>query len=60
MVHRNLRFFVYRRNSCGRGNWLPGFLHVQLLIGQQTLGRFSSNLAHVCSSPGKFFLNMVA
>ena len=37
---------MYRRNLHQR----------ELLIDQQPLGQFSSNLAHACSSPGKNFM----
>ena len=46
-------FKLLERDTClflGRVYWLPHFL---LLIAQQPLGGFSSNLVLVCSSPGK-------
>ena len=37
------------------GSRAPPAPHFLLLISQQPLDGFSSNLAHVCSSPGKNF-----
>ena len=45
------RLFVFRGERVGLMD-LPLFL---LLIARQPLDGFSSNLAHVCSSPGKNF-----
>ena len=44
-------FVCIQEEFTWKGPWLPHFL---LLLTRQPLGRFSANLAHVCSSHGIF------
>ena len=44
------------RDAClylGERGWVRRLPHFLLLIARQSLGGFSSNLAHICSGPGK-------
>ena len=64
---KTLSFFCERSSSLlfvfrgqGKREWIHWLPHFLLLKARQPLGGFCSNLAHVCSSPEKMFLNMVS